>query len=101
MENEEIRFTNAQDYWNYDFDDNFGFFAKEIKKHVEGVERAEPGGAMHIDFDSLIFKKIKRLFKYYDCLIISPEEEKLYGEINGERFYIKDGYHEDPNYPDA
>lgn len=77
----EIRLNTAQNYINYDFDDNYGFFANEIKKHVESVERVEPGGSMHIDFDSLIFKKIKRLFNYYDCLIINPEEEKLYGSV--------------------
>lgn len=94
----ELRFYTAQDYINYDFDDNFGFFVSELTGHMESIERVDPGESMNIDFPQLVAEKITELFKSYDCLIINTEEERLYGEINGERFYIKDGYHEDPEH---
>lgn len=99
MKNGELRFTSAQDYLNYDFDDNYGFFAAEMTAYMDSIERVDPGESMNIDFPHLVVLKIHELFKTYDTLIINPDEERLYGEIHGERFYLKDGYHEDPNHP--
>ena len=94
----ELKFTSAQEYLDYDFDDNYGFFAAELTKYMESIERIDPGESMNLDFTQLFADKIKGLFKTYDCLIINTEEEKLFGEIKGKRVFLKNGYQEDPDH---
>lgn len=89
----EHRFTSAQDYFNYDFDDSFCFFYKEMVEYIESIEKIDP--APIIDCPQKIADLVKDLLKIYDVLIINLEEERLYGEINGERFLVKEGMHEE------
>lgn len=89
----EYRFTSAQDYINYDFDDNFGFFHAEVLEFIESIEKIDQGA--FIDCPQKITELIKDLFRIYDALIINEEEEKLFGEINGQRFLVKEGIHEE------
>ena len=65
---------------------------------MNSIERVDPAASMVIDFTQIFANTIFELFKSYDSLIINTEEEKLYGVIHGERFYLKDGYHEDPDH---
>lgn len=87
----ELKFTSAQDYLNYDFDDNFCFFYEEQKEFMESIKRIDPDQVIFIDFEQKFADIIFDLFKRYDALIIDTDQEKLFGEINGERFFLKDG----------
>ena len=74
----ELVFPTAQDYLNYDFDDNFCFFAEELKAFMESIEKVDPGASMFIDFEQKFAEIIFELYDRYDALIINVEEERFY-----------------------
>lgn len=91
----ELKFSSAQDYLNYDFDDNFCFFYKELEAYLKSIQKIDPEEGPLVDFEKKFSKIIYDLFMTYDVLVIDQEEEKLYGEIKGVRFFIRDGIHEE------
>ena len=91
----ELKFTSAQDYLNYDFDDGFCFFYEEQKAFMESIKRIDPDQVIFIDFEQKFADIIFDLYKRYDALIIDTDQEKLFGEINGERFFLKEGIQEE------
>lgn len=90
----ELKFTCAQDYLNYDFDDGFCFFIEEQLAFMESIKRIDPDQVIFIDFEQKFADIIFDLYKRYDALIIDTDQEKLFGEINGEKFFLKEGVHE-------
>ena len=89
----EIKFYTVQEYYNYDFDDNFCFFYGEILEYINSIEKID--SAPFIDVPQKIASILTGLFKTYDCLIINPDEERLYGEIGGVRYLVREGAREE------
>ena len=91
----ELKFTSPEQYLSYDFDDNFLFFYDELEGIAKSIDIIDPDYAPLIDFEKEFSKFIFDLFKIYDCLVLIPDEETLYGEIGGKRFFIREGKREE------
>jgi hypothetical protein len=91
----EIIFRTPQEYLNYDFDDNFCFYFDELQAIAQSVKIIDPDSAPMTNFDQEFGKIIHGLFQIYECLILQPDEEKLFGEINGVRFFIRESKREE------